>query len=453
MKSPLLQCSVYGVLVCVLGALAGCGGSSNTPSSTTAPPPPPSPAAMEGTVQHGQQPIVGATIQLYAASATGYGAPSVPLLSSSSKVYPVVTNASGHFSIAGDFSCPSNSLVYLTATGGSAGTGNNPALTLMTALGSCSALAANGTSVAIMVNELTTVGSVWALAPFMTGASSVGTSASNVPGLTHAFLAVNKLVNTTSGSLSGPALPAGAVLPLAELNTLADILAPCVGSSGSTASGAACGTLFAASAVGPVAPADTIAAVLNIAHNPGQNVASLCALATASAPFQPTLQCAPTLAAWTIAIQYTGGALNLPRAVAVDASGNVWLPNAGNNSVTELDNSGAVQSGSTGFTAGPLNVPSAVALDLAGNAWVANSGNASVTRISAQGGTAKTFTGGGLAIPRSIAIDASGDAWIANFGNSSITEFGADGTALSPAGTGFTGSAIHQPNSIAISPF
>jgi len=441
--------AVLAVALLLSFSLAGCGGGGS--GSTTTPPPPP-PTPMEGTVQDGQQPVSGATIQLYAASTAGYGAAAVPLITASSKSYPVVSNASGKFTIAGDFTCPAGAQVYITATGGNPGSGVNPALALMSALGSCSTLAANGTSTPIMVNELTTVSSVWALAPFMSGAASVGTSATNLPGLVRAFAAVNKLVSTTTGTLSGPALPTGAILPLSEIDTLADILASCVKSDGGTTSGTACGTLFAAATVGSAVPADTIAAALNIARNPGQNVASLCALASSSSPFQPILGCATPPNAWTIAIQYTGGGLSAPRAIVADANGNLWLPNSHNNSVTELDNTGSPLSGGTGFTSNSLNAPSALALDLSGNAWVANAGNNTVTMIPSQGTSSSSFSGGGLDVPQSIAFDAGGNAWIANLGNSSLTELGSNGSPLSPSGSGFTGAGIHQPSSIAINP-
>jgi hypothetical protein len=40
----------------------------------------------------------------------------------------------------------------------------------------------------------------------------------------------------------------------------------------------------------------------------------------------------------------------------------VWIANAGNNSVTKLDNSGNAVSGTSGFTAGALSYPSAIAV-------------------------------------------------------------------------------------------
>jgi hypothetical protein len=54
--------------------------------------------------------------------------------------------------------------------------------------------------------------------------------------------------------------------------------------------------------------------------------------------FQPTL--ATPQSSWTIAINYVGGGLSGPAAIAADATGNLCLPNKTNNSVTKLDPTG-----------------------------------------------------------------------------------------------------------------
>ncbi len=67
------------------------------------------------------------------------------------------------------------------------------------------------------------------------------------PPQTSAFNTVNKVVNVGTGTLPGATLPAGATLPTAEINTLADILAACINSPGGVAGdNSACGNLFAA---------------------------------------------------------------------------------------------------------------------------------------------------------------------------------------------------------------
>jgi hypothetical protein len=97
----------------------------------------------------------------------------------------------------------------------------------------------------------------------------------------------------------------GAILPTAELNTLADILAACVNSIGTSSTG--CSSLtFLATPPGGVAPADTFQAAIDIALNPGNNAAALAGLVSPSAPYQPTLTSAPT--DFALGIVYDGGA-------------------------------------------------------------------------------------------------------------------------------------------------
>ncbi len=119
-------------------------------------------------------------------------------------------------------------------------TNNN--LALMVGLGTC-----GGTDLStfINVNELTTVATVWALSPFMTGPANIGTSPTNTAGLAAAFAAINEIVTTSTGALPGPTLPAGATLPITEINTLGSILEQCINSAGGKAGDSSnCGNLF-----------------------------------------------------------------------------------------------------------------------------------------------------------------------------------------------------------------
>ena len=171
------------------GLLAGCGGSlSPTVKTATVPG-----VQMRGTVHGGQQPVVGATMQLYATGsapgAAGYGSAATPLITGTT----VTTGPGGAFNITDDYTCPSmNTPVYLVATGGNSGFTSNPAIALMAALGPCGNLS-GPTNVSI--NELTTVASVYALSPFMKGTTqayaSIGTSTGNALGLNNAMADVN----------------------------------------------------------------------------------------------------------------------------------------------------------------------------------------------------------------------------------------------------------------------
>ncbi|HEV2644807.1 MAG TPA: NHL repeat-containing protein [Acidobacteriaceae bacterium] len=423
-------------------ALAGCGtgisaAKDASPAAVTA-------AARKGVVMGGQQPVAGVALQLYQAGSAGYGSAATPLGG------VVHTNAQGNFDLP-SYNCAAGSQVYLVGTGGmptAVLTNNN--LALMVGLGTCGGTYLNGF---INMNELTTVATVWALAPFMKDATHIGASATNAAGLADAFAAINQLVTTATGTVPGPLLPAGATLNATEIYTLGDILEQCVNSGGGVAGDlSACGNLFslAPNAAGTVYPADAITAAMNIAQSPGRNVAGLNKLRSAQPVFEPSYDVNSPPNDWTIAITYTGGGLNAPSAIATDASGNAWIANSGNASVTELSSAGAALSGANGFTAGGFNVPSAIAIDTGGNAWVANAGNSTVTKLSADGATGTVLHGNGLSAPASIAIDGNGDVWVANAGTNAVSGFTSSGAALT--GSPFSGAGVSAPVSVAVTP-
>jgi streptogramin lyase len=393
----------------------------------------------------GQQPVAGVTLQLYQAGATGYGSAATRLGPSTQ------TTSNGNFNLP-SYTCTEGSQIYLVGTGGMPySTVTNSNLALMVGLGACGGTDLNNF---INVNELTTVASVWALAPFMTGIANIGASSTNTAGLANAFAVINELVNTANGTLPGPTLPAGATLPTTEIDTLADILAQCVNSAGGVAGdGSGCGDLFnlAPNAAGTVYPTDTITAAMNIAQNPGRNATNLNQLQSANPVFMPSIDTNAQVNDWTLAITYTGGGLNAPTSVATDAAGSVWVTNSGNASVTKLDYTGTAISGASGFTAGGFNNPSAIAIDGSGNAWVANMGSNKITELNPTGTTGTVYSANGLDSPRSIAIDGSGNVWVANSaGSATVSAFTGSGSALS--GSPFSGAGTNAPVSIAVTP-
>ena len=384
----------------------------------------------------GQQAVSGSTIQLYAAAATGYGFAATPLLTKT-----VTSDGAGNFTITGDYSCPSGSpQVYIVATGGNPGLApgtNNTALAMMAALGPCSAL---NPSTFIFIDEVTTVASVYALAPFMStgGGTKLGATSANAQGLANAFATVNNLVNTAKGTAPGPSLPTGATAPTAELNTLADLLSLCVNTSGPAGE---CTTLFNdATPSGLSPPTNTIDAMLDIALNPGHNVSTLYNLVTGVVPFQPTLAAAPN--DWTMAINYIGGGLNRPQSIAVDGSGRVWVANNGANSISELSSSGNAISGSAGFTGGGLNAPWGIAIDTSGNVWVTDPiviGGGAVSKFSSSGtalSPSSGYTSGGLSDPFGMAVNGAGVAWAANYKTTSAFQNTGVAQTGSPYGPG-----------------
>ena len=443
-------------------SLTGCG---LAPDATTSAAPVITPShgvALSGSVHGAQQPVSGSAVYLFAAGTTGYNGPSTSLLAGVSTDANgngyVLSDSNGNFTITSDYTCPSAATpVYVAAVGGNPGLGagkSNPNLAMMTALGPCANLTS---STFVFVNEVTTVAAVWALAPFMLDVADVSTSPGNSTGLANAFAAAGELANTTTGNFAGTTLPAGAVLPVSKMNTLADILAACINTAGGVAGDAsACGNLFTAATRSSSTPTNTISAALNVARSPVTNAVSLFTLSSSTAPFQPTLTVAPT--DWTLAVQYTAGGFSNPKAIAIDAQGNAWIANCGSanctttgaGSVVELSPLGAPVA--TAFTAGGINIPVSIAIDSSGNAWIANRGGNSVTELSSAGtAIAPAYTVGGLNAPSAISIDGLGNAWVSNAGNSSVTELSTTGTALSPGG-GYSGSSVSAPVAIATTP-
>jgi GH35 family endo-1,4-beta-xylanase len=281
-----------GFLPFLLLAASGCG--SGIPSVHTAANVG-SAVALSGTVHGGQQPVSGANIQLYAAGTVGSASAAQPLLRQA-----VQTDASGSFDITGLYICPSSSAqVYITAQSGNpglnAGTRNN-AIALMAVLGPCGDLSS---STRLTINEVTTVGAVWPLAPYMASITQIGAPLNDLS-LPDAVLVANQLVNPAQGISPGDAVPAGYTVPTPKLFSLADVLATCINSRGGVAGdGSICGRLFTlATLPGTAAPTDTVAAALNIAQSPSSNVAELFYLLSPNAPFLPTLATAP--ADWTL---------------------------------------------------------------------------------------------------------------------------------------------------------
>jgi sugar lactone lactonase YvrE len=394
----------------------------------------------------GQQPVQNSAVQLFAAGSTGYGTGAQAL---GTKVY---TDQNGNFSITDDFTCPSNNaLTYLVSNGGDPGTGaDNSAIALMATLGSCGDLSSISF---VVIDEVTTVASVWALAPFLGPGEQIGTSSTNSQGLVNAFAAVDNLVDISKGTAPGTGAPEGAVLPVSKINTLANIVAACVNSTGSSV----CDALFsAATPAGGSAPANVLDAALNIARNPGANVAALFAMPTPSAPFQPSLSIAP--ADWTLAVSYKGGGLDSPGSIAVDASGNVWTANYFS-SVTELSSTGEPLSPSSGFTGGGLDESYGIAVDENGSVWVTNqespgvnSGHGSLTVLNSSGqviSSAGGYYGGGVFFPVGIATDTDGSVWTANYGNSTASRLSDTGAAISGS-EGFGVGNLSGPVAVAI---
>jgi sugar lactone lactonase YvrE len=158
----------------------------------------------------------------------------------------------------------------------------------------------------------------------------------------------------------------------------------------------------------------------------------------------------------------TSAMLNLPVAVAVDSTRNVYIVDANNHRVRQVS-AGKISTlagnGEQGFsgdggpaTSASLNGPAAVTVDASGNLYVADSENHRVRKVS--GGTINTVAGTGVAgfsgdtgpatsaamnLPLGVSMDASGSLYIADSKNQVVRRLNADGTMSSVAATGEQG--------------
>ncbi|HWG18290.1 MAG TPA: hypothetical protein VN678_10530, partial [Acidobacteriaceae bacterium] len=358
-----MRASIVAAL-CLPLVLTGCTlTNTGTPSPVQG-------ATISGSVHGGQQPIAGSHVFLFAANETGYGLAATSLLGNNSVTtgltkdtsvgnptsgdWYATTDANGNFSITGVYSCTAGQQVYMYALGGNPGGGGiNPGAGLMAVLGDCPGSNFAGTISFININEVTTVAAAYAMSGFATDATHVSASSTAHTGLKNAFANAANLASIAAGTAATTTAGGNGTPPTSEINTLANALAACINSNGAVTgptNPTACYTLFTSALSGGTTgtqPTDTATAAINIAHNPGVNVAAIYGLPTAQAPFAPVLASVPN--DWTVGIQFaeggdsrSGGTAD-PFAIAVDASGNVWSANNGNavGAVAELGPDGS----------------------------------------------------------------------------------------------------------------
>ena len=121
----------------------------------------------------------------------------------------------------------------------------------------------------------------------------------------------------------------------------------------------------------------------------------------------------------------TGSGFKTPDSVAIDAVGDVFYADAGNNAILEFKSgsSTAVSIGSG------LSKSAGVAVDGAGDVFIADTGNNRVVEVpivsgvlsnAAQIALPTTLAGAALNAPAGVAVDSAGDLFIADTGNNRI---------------------------------
>ncbi|MGH9889140.1 MAG: hypothetical protein ACREBE_26640, partial [bacterium] len=179
--------------------------------------------------------------------------------------------------------------------------------------------------------------------------------------------------------------------------------------------------------------------------------------------------------------------LSDPSGVAADASGTVYIADTGNNRIRSIDGGGRIATkvgdGTAGFfgdggssASARLSAPAGVAVDAAGNIYIADTGNNRIRKVNASGvistiagsGTAGFSGDGGPALlaqlngPLGLAVDANANLYIADEANSRIRKVDAAGIITSVAGTGTAGFSgdggqatqanVNFPRAVAIDP-
>jgi hypothetical protein len=400
-----------------LGSLAAIGLLASAPAFAA--------GAIKGRVLGAGAPIVGSTVTLWAA---GAGA--------ATQLAQAQTNAEGGFELNAE---TKGADVYVVATGGRlAAGGENPAIALMTVLGT-------NPPDNVVVNEMTTVASVFTHNQFIVGAEikgpalSLKIAAANVPNFVD--LVTGGWGDAIQGTLNGGQTPT-----MANFATLADLLAGCVAQMKADA----CGKLYAA-ATGPdgKAPHDTLTATEAIAKYPWYQPERLFALIDdfypipegknlRSVPFMPYLKYAPS--AWVLPLKFDGGGYLAGGKAMFDSQGNLWV---GDNFTTGWQGQDSLWQGNatkfapdghplspitTGFAGGGMEGGTfGAAVDARDNAWLSNYGSKSIAIFDKNG---KPLTppdgitfGGRLGLMQGVIVTPSGDVWAVGISKDQLLYF------------------------------
>jgi hypothetical protein len=372
---------------------------------------------LSGRVLGGGAPIANSTVALWEASSN---APK--------KLAEAKTNGQGQFELRTTTAPGADSVLYLLATGGvpKSQTGDNPAIVLLAVLG-------NKPPENVVINEFSTIASVWTNTQFLEGINLQG----NALGLRIASGNVPNFVDLQTGSwgaLIQDSLNGGQTPTMSNFATLADVLAGCVTLIRSDA----CSSLFyAATSPRNEYPKDTLAAAENIARNPWYHPEKLFGLLNylypapqdhnlRSVPFMPYLNFMPS--AWVLPLKIDGGGLRAGGKGMFDSEGNFWVADnftvgwQGQDSLWEghatkfAPNGTPLSPLTTGFTGGGMEGGSfGLAVDAKDNAWFSTYGSHAIAVFDRNGKPLSPPEGitfnGRLGLMQGIIATPSGDIW------------------------------------------
>ena len=153
-----------------------------------------------------------------------------------------------------------------------------------------------------------------------------------------------------------------------------------------------------------------------------------------------------TLSGGTYTQSTIGSGLNLPFGVAVDASGNVYIADLNNGRVLKETLSGGSYTQST--ISSNIPFPVAVAVDGGGNVYVASSSSNQVFKETLSAGTYTQSTiGSGLNDPLGVAVDSSGNVYIADSKNGQVLKETLSGGSYTQS---TISSGLSDPASVAV---
>ena len=329
----------------IVAALLAFGLLAGTPGSVAAA------VRIEGQVQASGAPLANSTVTLWQASD---GAPR--------QLAQTKAGSDGRFEVNSQENPGADAILYLVSKGGAAASGSENAANAMLLVLS-SAPPPN-----VVINELTTVASVFTTARFIKGESISG----NPLGLRIAAGNVPNLVDPVTGSWGKVLLDPINITQsttLANLNTLGDLLAAFTRVANNDWRDR---FLKAATPIGGATPKNTVEAIAAIARAPWVNAKALYTLfdeaypqpsdgGRRKAPFLPYLAYAPP--DFALMLSFAGGGLYAPGKFVFDASGNLWsgvnwMPgsqsgvtdNIGGGTVKFSSNGTALSPAVTGFT-------------------------------------------------------------------------------------------------------